>query len=257
MNDIGASTLWMVASAIAGTLALLSLRYAWRLHRREQRARLAHQQEFDARVALLRNQAAAEERERIFSDLHDDLGSKLLQIIYSAPTPEHADAARAVLQDLRDVVSRSRGEPGTLGDVLAELRAEAQARLTGVGIALDWQQPDRMPDPRLDHARALHLFRIVREAISNVIRHAQAERLRVRVRASDSELQLELTDDGSGAAVGVDGGRGMHNMRCRAATLDGDIEWKPGTQGGTKVRLAIPLDQGVAVLSETREHGHA
>jgi signal transduction histidine kinase len=147
-----------------------------------------------------------------------------------------------VLQDLRDVVSRSRGEPGTLGDVLAELRAEAQARLTGVGIALDWQQPDRMPDPRLDHARALHLYRIVREAISNVIRHAQAQRLRVRVRAARGELRLELTDDGSGAAVGAPaGGSGMRNMRDRAGELEGRIDWVPGTEGGTKVLLSMPL----------------
>ena len=62
-------------------------------------------------------QALAEERERIYADLHDDLGAKLLQLIHTANDPRQADLARAVLQDLRDVVTRSRGEPGTLGDV--------------------------------------------------------------------------------------------------------------------------------------------
>ena len=98
------------------------------------------------------------------------------------------------------------------------------------------------PTRPLDTARALHLHRIVREAISNVIRHAQAHRLRVRVRAAGNELRLELTDDGSGTAVGnPHPGTGMRNMRERAAELAGDIAWTPGTEGGTKVLLAMPL----------------
>lgn len=182
------------------------------------------------------------ERERIYNDLHDDLGAKLLTLIYQSKDPVQADLARAILQDLRDVVTRSRGTPGTLGDVLADLRSEATQRLAAVGIGLAWDEADDLPDPPLDTARALHLHRIVREAISNVIRHAQAQRLRVRVRASGNELRLELTDDGSGAAVGnPHPGTGMRNMRERAAELAGDIAWTPGTEGGTKVLLAMPL----------------
>jgi signal transduction histidine kinase len=186
--------------------------------------------------------AVARERERIYNDLHDDLGAKLLTLIYQSKDPVQADLARAILQDLRDVVTRSRGTPGTLGDVLADLRGEATQRLAAVGIGLAWEAPDDLPDPPLDTARALHLHRIVREAISNVIRHAQAKRLRVRVRASGGELRLELTDDGSGAAVGnAHPGTGMRNMRERAEQLSGDIAWTPGTEGGTKVLLAMPL----------------
>ena len=56
------------------------------------------------------------------------------------------------------------------------------------------------------------------------------------------ELRLELTDDGSGAAVGaVQPGTGMRSMRERAAQMSGDIAWTPGTEGGTKVLLAMPL----------------
>lgn len=186
--------------------------------------------------------AIARERERIYDDLHDDLGAKLLTLIYQSKDPVQADLARAILQDLRDVVTRSRGTPGTLGDVLADLRGEATQRLAAVGIGLAWDEADDLPDPPLDTARALHLHRIVREAISNVIRHAQARRLRVRVRASHDELRLELTDDGSGAGFGnPQPGTGMRTMRERAAELAGDIAWTPGTEGGTKVLLAVPL----------------
>lgn len=197
----------------------------------------------DEREAEVQARASAGERERIYGDLHDDLGAKLLTLIYQAESPLQADLARSILQDLRDVVTRSRGEPGTLGDVLAGIRSEATQRLSAVGIGLIWDEADDLPDPALDSGRALHLYRIVREAISNVIRHAQARRLRVRVRALRGDLRLELTDDGSGAAVGAPpGGSGMRNMRDRAGELEGRIDWIPGTEGGTKVLLSMPLD---------------
>jgi signal transduction histidine kinase len=239
----------------SATLALLLLSFALIalaaqsavLVRRLRDSRRALSERIAAAEAAARAQATAQERERIYGDLHDDLGAKLLSLVYEAESPRQADLARAVLQDLRDVVTRSRGTPGTLGDVLADIRAEAQQRLGVVGIGLAWDAPDGLPDPVLDTGRALHLYRIVREAISNVIRHAEARRLRVRVRHADGELRLELTDDGSGAAVEVAGngsgsGTGMRTMRERAGELAGDIRWTPGTEGGTKVLLALPLD---------------
>jgi signal transduction histidine kinase len=138
-------------------------------------------------------------------------------------------------------VTRSRGTPGTLGDVLADIHTEAQQRLQTVGIGLAWETADDLPDPPLDHGRALHLYRIVREAISNVIRHANAQRLRVRIRYDGARLLLDLTDDGSGAAVGRDATGGMRTMRDRAAALEADIRWVPGTERGTKVVLMMPL----------------
>lgn len=184
--------------------------------------------------------ALAEERERIYADLHDDLGAKLLQLIHTASDPRQADLARAVLQDLRDVVTRSRGEPGTLTDVLADIRSEAAQRLAAVAISLDWQQDDDIADPALDQHQALHLFRIVREAISNVIRHAAATRLRVRVDATPQRLTLELADDGVGRGQ-AGRGRGTQNMRERARELEGNVTWRDATGHGTKVILSVAL----------------
>ena len=195
-----------------------------------------------AHDAQVREQATLQERERIYSDLLDDLGAKLLSLVYKAENPVQADLARAILQDLRDVVTRSRGTPGTLGDVLADIRGEAAQRLAAVGIALRWDEADDLPDPMLDTGHALHLHRIVREAISNTIRHAQARQLRVRVRASQGELLLDLTDDGSGVPSVVAAGAGMRNMRTRAGELEGRIDWAPGTEGGAKVLLRMPLE---------------
>ena len=227
------------AWALAATIGLGVL-----LARRSAAAQVLAACEARLRVveAESREQAASQERERIYSDLHDDLGAKLLSLVYRAESPVQADLARAILQDLRDVVTRSRGTPGTLGDVLADIRGEAAQRLAAVGIGLSWDEADDLPDPMLDTGHALHLHRIVREAISNTIRHAQARHLRVRVRASAGELLLDLTDDGSGVPAAVLAGSGMRNMRTRAGELDGRIDWVPGTEGGAKVLLRMPLD---------------
>ncbi|MBX3689121.1 ATP-binding protein [Dokdonella sp.] len=228
----------LVALAFAAIALALSLRIRLGRERAQANARL-HEREM-----LVRAQATASERERIYADLHDDLGAKLLGLVHSASTPQQADQARALLQDLRDVVTRSRGTPGTLGDVLGDIRAEIQQRLCAVGVTLDWQVAQALPDPALDTGRALHLQRITREAISNVIRHAQARHVRVRVAADDAQLRLELTDDGSGAGVDAPrSGSGLRGMRERAAQLAGDIDWKPGTAGGTKVLLTLPLGE--------------
>lgn len=225
-----------------GAVATLAAGWMW-LRGRSLRAALAA---CAARLRVVeteaREQAALQERERIYADLHDDLGAKLLGLIYQAESPVQADLARAILQDLRDVVTRSRGTPGTLGDVLADIRSEAAQRLAVVGIGLAWEAPEDLPDPMLDRGRALHLHRIVREALSNTIRHAQASKVRVRVRAARGELLLDITDDGSGVAAVVRAGAGMRGMRDRAGALDGRIDWADGTAGGAKVLLRMPLE---------------
>ena len=80
----------------------------------------------------------------------------------------------------------------------------------------------------------------------------RAGRLRVRVRLAADRLDLELTDDGRGGAEAGEGGRGMRNMQARAEELRGAIHWLPGTLGGTKVLLSVPLAPaaGSAVAAE-------
>ena len=181
------------------------------------------------------------ERQRIYQNLHDDLGAKLLDLVYGAESPQQADRAREALQILRDVVSQSSRGAGPLSGLLDTLRAEAAQRLDALSIALDWEQAPDLPDPTLDAARVLHLSRIVREAVSNALRHSQTRGLRVRIRELAGELVLEITDFGHYAPERIGEGQGTAGMRERAADLGGDIHWDEGTQGGTKVVLRFPL----------------
>lgn len=182
-------------------------------------------------------QVVHEERERIYKDLHDDVGAKLLQLMHGAESPQQADLARGVLQDLRDVVSRSRRPPAPLLQLLGEIEVEARQRLAAAGAELAWEQEPALPDVALDQAQTLHLIRIGREAVSNALCHGQARRLRVRAFRAGPELMLEITDDGRFQPEQIGEGRGTATMRERAAGLGGDIRWDEGTLGGTKVIL--------------------
>jgi signal transduction histidine kinase len=231
-------TLLVAALAIAATVLAAAL---WRVRARLRAAQEQRSSLEAERIALERAQAAAAERERIYNDLHDDIGAKLLNLIYLAEKPAQADLARSVLQDLRDVVTRSRGEPGTLLDVLSDIQAETEQRLAALGVELDWEQ-DELPDPPMDHGQALHLYRIVREALTNALRHARPGRIRIRSRRQGDSLLLDVTDLGGAAApVEPGSGRGTAAMQERAAELRGSIAWTAGTEGGTKVVLQFPL----------------
>ena len=195
-----------------------------------------------ARSQFERVTAANEERQRIYRDLHDDIGAKMLTLIHSLENDEHADLARAVMQDLRDIGSRSAQADGSLLDILAQIRDETEQRLEILSVTLHWEQSDELPDPHLDDGQALHLFRIVREAVTNALRHAHPHRIRIRSRQIGGDLVLDVTDDGPGPKL-AQTGAGTTAMRRRAEELHGSIHWDAGTEGGTKVLLRFPLPQ--------------
>ena len=190
-------------------------------------------------------QALDAERQRIYDDLHDDVGSRLLTLLHRVPASEQP-LVREILQDLRAILSRERSIEGSLLEVLAQLRDETEQRLQTRAIELTWQQKDGLPDPALDRAQTMHLFRIGRESVTNALRHADAEHLRIVVGVSGNALVFEVTDDGQFNPTGIGDGRGTRSMRNRADELHGNIAWQQGTLGGTKVRLSFPLPPAVA-----------
>lgn len=217
----------------------------------EARVQAKHSQlqsTFDRMRDMERDQAAAEERERIYRDLHDDVGAKLLSLVYRSGTPEVADLARSALQDLRDVVSTTQPDNLALEAICADWRAECEQRLRDAGIALDWTQRGEFEGLHLTQPQALNLGRILREAVSNVIKHARAEKAQVRIDADAAGFSLEIRDDGIGCQGdgGRPPGRGVRNMVMRAGRIGAEFSRHRPKAGGCEIRLRLPFATGPA-----------
>ena len=191
---------------------------------------------------LERERAAQEERERIHSDLHDDVGAKLLTLVYRASTPEHADLARAALQELRDVVSSPIAHDQALEHALGDWRSECEQRLGSADMGLEWEQDVQVEQLRLGPQQGINLGRILREAISNAIRHAHASKVQVQLRLEGTVLHLHIIDNGNATAqVLLRQGRGTRNMQARAQAMGGQFERSAGTPTGCHVHVSLPL----------------
>jgi two-component system NarL family sensor kinase len=210
--------------------------------------------------------AREEERRRLRRDLHDGLGPALAAIamraevagLHLATRPDEArrdlDAiaseARTAVADLRVLVDGLRppslDELGLIGAILDQTERLGTAEpLVGGGPLVSVEtQPQPLPD--LPAAVEVAAYRIVIEAVTNALRHAEARTCAVRVTAAD-RLTIEVTDDGRGLLLERrPGGTGLESMRERAEEVGGALSVGPGTRGGTVVRAELPL-RGMAL----------
>jgi signal transduction histidine kinase len=189
-------------------------------------------------------QIAEKERKRIAADLHDDLGAKLLTIVHTSDNDRISTLAREALEEMRLSVRGLTGKPVRLADALADWRAETVSRLGDAGIEVDWAGNEELA-PRTLAARAyVQTTRILREAVSNMIKHSGASRCSVRC-STDEDFQLVIRDNGRGIPLELDGqldrGHGMSSMKQRAKQLHGQCLVESGPGYGTVIRLTLPL----------------
>ncbi len=199
-----------------------------------------------AHMAELRvEQVTAQERKRIAADLHDDLGAKLLTIVHTSESDQISSLAREALEEMRLSVRGLSGKPMRLADALADWRAETVARLSQANIEIDWRGLVEDTDQRLAARSFVQTTRILREAISNIIKHSGASQCKVRCGIRDKEFGLVVQDNGNGISMELDGkldrGHGMASMKNRAKQMQGQCLVESGPGYGTVIRLTLPL----------------
>lgn len=194
--------------------------------------------------SALRRTLKAAERERIARDLHDILGHTLSVIILKSELAARVidgdpKAAKVQLEDVerisRDALREVR-EAITgyrQGDLHSELE-RARSTLETAGLLVE-QHCETLDIPSA-HERVLAL--VLREAVTNIVRHAHATRCTIAIRRDANTYSLEVRDDGAGGVV-EPGGMGMRGIRERIAALDGTVAWR--TDQGTHLRIEVPL----------------
>lgn len=204
-------------------------------HCQKEKLRLANEE--------IEHLATVAERERIARDLHDVLGHTLSLITLKSELarklvdrdPERAklemqdveNTSRAALADVREAIRGYRSE-----GLFAEL-ARARAALETAGVTLQANTVQVQLSPAQESVLALAL----REAVTNVVRHAEAQKCEVLLIQRDSRCRLEIADDG----VGLDApeGNGLRGMRERLQSLGGSLERLTGK--GTRLVIEVPL----------------
>lgn len=191
--------------------------------------------------------AAVAERERIARDLHDILGHTLSLIVLKSElaaklAPRDAALAAREMRDveevsrkaLREVREAIRGYRATLADEVAQ----SHTLLDAAGIRSAFHTEPAELDRAAEEALALAL----REAVTNVVRHARAQSCRVSLRTKGGWCILEVEDDGRGGDAPE--GSGLRGMRERVAALDGVVLRARGSEGrGTRLEVMVPARQ--------------
>lgn len=189
-------------------------------------------------------EAVNRERVRIMRDLHDGLGGELATMLALADAPqprqrEIASHARAALADMRLIIASLEDYGGDLTLALGSWRERAGPRLRAAGLTLVWQIHDVPSLAWLGPAQTLDILRIVQEATTNVIKHAQASTVTIATSETAQGVLLTICDDGQGG-VSQAGGHGIGNMQARAARLHAQLRILPNADGGTCVQLLLP-----------------
>jgi signal transduction histidine kinase len=184
---------------------------------------------------------AARERLRIALDLHDDLGAKLLTIVHANDAARMAELAAEALDDMRLIVGDLSGRSKHLDEAVADWRSEFVDRLTDAGIEAAWDATVDDHSIVLVSRTYMQLTRILREAVSNVIKHSRAKRCSARCRVTFDALHLDIRDDGRGVAAGTLQGNGTLSMQTRAADADGICAIESSAGAGVTVRVSVPL----------------
>ena len=197
-------------------------------------------------LAELRVEKVTErERKRIAADLHDDLGAKLLTIVHTSDSERISTLAREALEEMRLSVRGLTGKPVRLIDALGDWRAEVVSRLGQAGIEADWSAPAEELPQTLSARAFVQTTRILREAVSNVIKHSGATHCSLSCDLADGDMQIIVRDNGNGIPMELDGrldrGHGMASMKHRAKQLQGQCLVESGPGYGTVIRLTLPL----------------
>jgi signal transduction histidine kinase len=223
------------------------------------RTRRAYMDELEEKTERLEREreteaarAVAEEQSRIARELHDVIAHSLSVIVVQAAAardvfdarPDRARNAldeiettgRGALAELRRLLGTVRGEyapqPGLerLDDLVA------QVRTAGLDVIVSIEGQPRPLPAGVD----LSAYRIVQEALTNTLKHADATRADIEVRFGRDELDLEIRDDGRGNGGGDGTGSGLIGMRERVATYGGSLDAGPA-QNGWSVKARFPL----------------
>jgi signal transduction histidine kinase len=245
-------------SRVGVMLFALVLGDAVRSRRTVERAAAEREAERERRARDDADRRLSDERLRIAQEVHDVVAHAMVAINVQAGVAAHVlhkrpgqvetalteikrvsgaalDDLRATLGLLRDENAAAPVHPARVLSEVRDLAAPLRAAGVRVDVALDG------PEERVPSAVGTAAYRIVQEALTNVLRHAEASEAAVRVAIGTRSVEIDVRNDGGAAPAANGSGRGLRGMAERAEALGGRVEAGPRDEGGWQVHATLPL----------------
>ncbi len=227
-------------------------------------------QKLQRQLQVLKQQESLErERSRIARDLHDQLGANLTQVALlgemaeadkdspgevEASVRQISETARETTRSLDEIVWAVNPANDTLEGLANYACKYAQEYLSVAGLRYRAEVPTQLPAVTIPPEVRHNVFLALKEAVNNVVKHAQASETRIRLRLQargagllPGSFILEIEDNGRGLdrpdATTASTRNGLRNMRKRMEDIQGTFSIGPGANGGTLVRLTIPISR--------------
>ena len=237
----------------------------------EESLRLAHQRESQAHVEFTRRLLAAQEKERkrLATELHDSLGQYLSMIKNRTTLAlEQSDvplAARNHLDNIAQMVVQAIGEVRNLAHHLRPVHIEQFGLTNSLDSLIDQvaestsiaiERRLENVDDVLNGDDATNIYRIVQEALNNLIKHSHATRASVSLERDLRCVRLSVEDNGCGFDVALQAqrsgeksmvGLGLTSMRERVGMMDGTVEFQSSAMAGTRIRIELPISEPVTL----------
>jgi signal transduction histidine kinase len=245
---------------ITGMLLIgLMFAVAWisQLRRVVEQRTIQLQREIRERERVERQHALEAERSRIARDLHDDLGSSLTEINVLASTGQRPQAneasqtnlfhaiagkARSLIAALDIIVWAVDPEDNLLQSLADYLSGYAEEFFANTNIACRFKVPVSFPKITLEGRVRHDVLMAVKEALNNVVRHAEATEVEFRMAFANGDLEIEIADNGKGfEGSGEKGGHGLKNLSARLLKVGGSCTVESTVAGGTMVKIRLPL----------------
>ena len=217
-------------------------------------ARLAERErELDESYAKLRTveqaQLLSHERQRLMREMHDGLGSALMSSLVAVERGQMqpgdiAQVLRECVDDLKLTIDSLEPVGDDLLVLLATLRYRLEPRLQAAGIRLSWEVETVPRLAWLNPGVSLNILRMMQEILTNILKHAHAHSIRVATKSDGGHVSISISDDGAGFSTNTanDVGRGLRNLKRRAADIGGEVDIHSGANG-TQVRIRLPIER--------------
>ena len=264
-KELGLRKTISVVFGILAVLLIIIILIALQIFRQRHRiAELKHkdelqsvQKENELKALKSRMETIAEERNRIASDLHDDVGASLSSInIYSkvamlkmqnapAMVPEMlaliSQNASSMMDSLSDIVWSINPKNDSLMSLVNRVKSHGLEVLQPLDIELHFVNETEM-DIQISMTARKNIYLISKEAMNNIAKHSKATRVTIGVSVHNAMLKMEFKDDGVGLQNKTSSkGNGLGNMQRRAKEMDGEISFDSSLAGGTIVSAVFHM----------------